>query len=91
MCIPEHLYTIGYTCICLQREIPEIRKIQLEIQREVKEIKRVVKTVKDMHVQNKRMESMLRALMKQQDTISWHEEDYSTDEERTVTHGTGKM
>ncbi|XP_046335737.2 transient receptor potential cation channel subfamily A member 1 homolog isoform X1 [Haliotis rufescens] len=73
------------------KDIPEIRNTQIKIQKEVKAIRKVVNVVHDMHLQNKRIESMLRAIVKNSDTISWVEEDYSSDEDRTLTQTMGRI
>ncbi|XP_046573761.1 transient receptor potential cation channel subfamily A member 1 homolog isoform X1 [Haliotis rubra] len=73
------------------KDIPEIKNTQIKIQKEVKAIRKVVNVVHDMHLQNKRIESMLRAILKNSDTISWVEEDYSSDEDRSLTQSMGKL
>ena len=62
----------------MQDEIEKVQKNQEKLGTDVKKMKRIMK---DIQVQNSRIESMLRAIIGQSENITWQEEDFQEEDE----------
>ncbi|XP_041352044.1 transient receptor potential cation channel subfamily A member 1 homolog [Gigantopelta aegis] len=65
----------------LNPELDEIEKVQQTQEKQGTDIKKMKRIVKDIQVQNSRIESMLRAIIAQSDNITWQEEDFQEEDE----------